>query len=382
MSTESFTTQGQGQSFDPPAATFYQELEHLTTFINWATKEICPKEDTVCQSRAAALSNAVSLDISWDSTRRTLRVSSLFPLSEQSTSVSGSPTRRTEVGMFSKDAPPNQKPHEVGVSGLLSVLGENKKPSGTLFGFPSRHRATEAEFSARFVSPTGLHPTLRLTVSSNKPPPTEDECGLYAYFTLPKTLFADRYQFADQLLLASKNLTASRYTSLPVDLEAPAYTTKKWGSSVLLQLAPPSSNEAETWTAEVPLHLRYLEPSASGKVDIEVPYPAVFWACELGANADLSNNPFDRSRLGYDGLFSDNTVFWHATPRPAVGNRIMAPISVPVLKEHGVSLVGFGTAAAVSLGFAWVLWKLAAVFAVSGYESMTGEVQEESKKSK
>ncbi|KAG8415042.1 protease B nonderepressible form [Metarhizium acridum] len=382
MSAESFTTHGQGQSVSPPASTFYQELEDLSAFISWATKEICSKEDSVCQSRAEALSNAVSLDILWDSTLQSLRISSLFPLAEQSISVTGSSTRRTEVGIFSKDTPPNQKPHEVGVSGFLTVLGENKKPSGTLFGFPSRHRVADTYFSSDFVSPTGLHPTLRLTLSSNIPPPTEDECGLHAYFTLPRTIFADRYQFADQLFLASKNLTASWYTSLPVDLEAPVYTTKTWGSSVLLQLAPPNPNEPESWTAEVPLHLRYLEPSVSGKVDIEIPYPAVFWACESGAHVDLSNNPFDRTRLGYDGLFSENTVFWHATPRPATGDRIMTPISVPVLKQDGASLVGLGTAAAVALGFAWVLWKLAAVFAVSGYGSLSSETQVESKKRK
>ncbi|KIE00304.1 protein pbn1, partial [Metarhizium majus ARSEF 297] len=373
---------GRGQSINPPAATFHQELEDLSAFIDWVTKEICSKEDSVCRSRAEALSDAVSLDILWDSTLRTLRISSLFPLTEQSINVAGSSTRRTEVGVFSKDTPPNQKPHEIGVSGFLTVLGENKKPSGTLFGFPSRHRVADAYFSSDFVSPTGLHPTLRLTLSSNTPPPTEDECGLHAYFTLPRTIFADRYQFADQLFLASKNLTASRYTSLPVDLEAPVYTTKTWGSSVLLQLAPSSSNEPESWTAEVPLHLRYLEPSVSGKVDIEIPYPAVFWACGSGAHVDLSNNPFDRTRLGYDGLFSENTVFWHATPQPATGGRIMTPISVPVLKEDGAWLVGFGTAAAVALGFAWVLWKLAAVFAVSGYGSLSSETQMESKKRK
>ncbi|KAG8425717.1 protease B nonderepressible form, variant 2 [Metarhizium acridum] len=323
MSAESFTTHGQGQSVSPPASTFYQELEDLSAFISWATKEICSKEDSVCQSRAEALSNAVSLDILWDSTLQSLRISSLFPLAEQSISVTGSSTRRTEVGIFSKDTPPNQKPHEVGVSGFLTVLGENKKP-------PEHYR----------------------------------------------------YQFADQLFLASKNLTASWYTSLPVDLEAPVYTTKTWGSSVLLQLAPPNPNEPESWTAEVPLHLRYLEPSVSGKVDIEIPYPAVFWACESGAHVDLSTIPLTGLGWVYDGLFSENTVFWHATPRPATGDRIMTPISVPVLKQDGASLVGLGTAAAVALGFAWVLWKLAAVFAVSGYGSLSSETQVESKKRK
>lgn len=377
---QAFTTQSEGQSVSSPAAAFHQELEDLSTFIAWAAKELCSEKDSVCQERVQSISNAVSLDISWDSKLKNLRVSSLLPLSEQSISVASSSKRRIEVGIFSKDTPPNQQPYEIGVSGLLAVLGEKKEPSGTLFGFPSRHRLVDTHFSSEFITPTGLHPTLQLKLSSNQAPPTEDECGLHAYFTLPRTIFADRYQFADELFLASKNLTASRYTSLPVDLEAPVYTTKTWGSSILLELAPPKSKMPETWTAEVPLHLRYLQPSESGRVDIEIPYPAVFWACESGANAEFSNNPFDRTQLGYDGLFGANTVFWHAKPQPVAGDRIMTPISVPVLKEHGVSWVGFGTAGAVALGCAWVLWKLAAVLVVSGYGSKADAVQKESKK--
>ena len=277
--------------------------------------------------------------------------------------------RRTEIGILSQDAAPNQKPHEIGLSGLLTVLGEKERPSGTLFAFPSRHRNAKASFSAQFLNPSGLHPTLQLKVSSNVPPATEGDCAPHAYFALPKTIFADRFQLADELFLTSKNLTASRYTSLPVDLEAPAYTTKTWGSNILLQLAPPRSVEPEAWTAEVPLHLRYLKPSASGNVDIEIPYPALFWACESTAAVQFSNNPFDRTTLGYDECFDENTVFWHAKPQPLTGDRITVPISVPVLKEPAAAWVGLGTAATVALGFAWVLWKLAAVFAVSGYGS-------------
>ncbi|OAA44813.1 protein pbn1 [Metarhizium rileyi] len=384
MSAESFTSRGEGQPINPSTATFHQALEDMSTFINWATKEICSEEDSVCHSQVEALSTAVNLYISWDSTLQILRLSSLSPLVEQSISALRSSNRRTEVGIFCRDTAPNQKPHEIGVSGMLTVLGEEKKPSGTLFGFASRHRVGDVAFSSQFIFPTGLHPTLQLKLSSNQPPLTDNECGIYAYLTLPRAIFADRYQLAEELFLASKNLTGLRYTSLPVDLEAPVFTTKTWGSRVLLQLAPPhaNSNEPETWTAEVPLHLRYLEPSVSGKVDIEVPYPAVFWACESSADADFSNNPFDRTRLGYDGLFGERTVFWHATPQPTSGNRTMTSISVPVLKEHGASLVGVGTAAAVALGFAWVLWKLAAVFAVSGHGRMSSEAQMESKKDK
>lgn len=263
------------------------------------------------------------------------------------------------MGIFVKDHPPHLESHELGVTGLLTVLNEQKKPSSTMFTYVSRHRQSTGHFTSKFLTPTGLHPTLQLSLSSNQPPSEDDNCTPYAFLTLPKTIFADRYQLADELFLASKNLTASRYTSLPVDLEAPAYTTKTWGSSVLLELASPSPSEDVPWTAEVPLHLRYLAPSETGEVEAEIPYPAVFWACSAGFN--LPNSPFDRTHLGYDQLFDSETVFWHVTPKADVGNRLMNPVTVPVLKEEGAAWIGLGTTLVVGLGFAWVLWKLASV---------------------
>lgn len=280
------------------------------------------------------------------------------------------------MGILAWDAPPNIEAHEVGASGILVVLGENTEPSPTFFAFPSRHRLTDASFSSEFLSPTGLHPTLQLSISSNFAPAEDANCVPYAHLTLPKTIFADRYQLDDALFLASKNLTASRYTSLPVDLEAPAYTTKSWGSSVLLELAPPTSDKPEAWTVEVPLHLRYLEPSATGEVKAEIPYPAVFWTCDSHDAINSPSNPFDRLGLGYDDLFGPTTAFWHVTPQPEVGNRLTNAIMVPVLKDGASAWVGSGTAAVVTLGFAWVLWKLLSVYRTSGYG---GELDKKSK---
>lgn len=309
---------------------------------------------------------AASLDVSYDSASQSLKTATFWPLRERTIAVPASPERRTEIGIFAKNTPPNMKPYELGVAALLSVLGQQKEPSPSVFTIPSRHRLSGATFSSAFLEPTGLHPTLQLRFGSNKTPLEDAGCALHAFFTLPKTIFADRYQYEDELFLASKNLTASRYTSLPVDLEAPAYTTKTWGSSVLVELAPPSSETEQAWTAEVPLHLRYMKPSASGHVPIEIPYPAVFWACEAADEADLSTNPFDRRHLGYDGLFGPRTVFWHVSPKPDAGNRAMAPLSVPVLKEEAAAWVGPGTTAVVALGFAWVLWKLLGAYLAAG----------------
>ncbi|CAM1502900.1 Fc.00g076760.m01.CDS01 [Cosmosporella sp. VM-42] len=357
--TEAFTESKTDGSSASPSYYLHQELESLNSFIKGGIQDYCPELDSICQARMRSLYTASSLDVSFDSNLKAVQLTALWPLRPQSIAVPAAKSRRTEVGILVKDVPPSLESHELGVSGLLSVLGEQSKPSATLFTFPSRHRQSDSSFTSKFLTPTGLHPNLQLSLSSNQPPSEDDNCAPYAYLTLPRTVFADRYQLADELFLASKNLTASRYTSLPVDLEAPAYTTEAWGSNVLLELAPPNPSADQPWTAEVPLHLRYLKPSETGEIKTEIPYPAVFWACS--SENEVSTSPFDRANLGFDGLFEPGTIFWHVIPKPEAGNRLMNPVTVPVLKEGGAAWIGLGTTVAVALGFAWVLWKLAAV---------------------
>ncbi|KAK5989107.1 Protein PBN1 [Cladobotryum mycophilum] len=384
-SPEAFTDLREGRHAGSAASYFYQDLENLDDFAAKASEIVCTNADSTCKARLLNLGSATGLDISYESTSQSFKISASWPLQQHEISASASPNRRTEVGILGRDMPPNLKPHELGISGILTVVGQQKEPSPTLFSFPSRHRITDGSFSSKFLTPTGLHPTLQLNVDTERPGEEDDECDLYAYLTLPKIIFADRYQLADELFLASKNLSATSYVSQPVDLEAPAYTTKTWGSNVLVKLAQPSIDSTEgTRIAEVPLHLRYLKPSQTGQVDTEVPYPVVFWACDNGAGTDFSNNPFDRLHLGYDGLFSQSTVFWHVSPKPEVGNRLTNPISVPVVTDEASKWVGLGTTAAVGLGFVWVLWKLLGVYSSSGHGSVEptskGQESKESKK--
>ncbi|KAH7160012.1 PIG-X [Dactylonectria estremocensis] len=359
MTAESFTESSTDNPALTPSFYFYQGLEDLQSFIASSSLDFCPELDSICQARIRSLYTATALDLSFDAVSKTLQVNALWPLRPQTVTAPASDSRRMEVGVFVKNTPPTIKPHELGLAGVVTVLSDKKKPSPTIFAFPSRHRQLDADFTSKFLAPTGFHPTLQLGFSSNQPPDNNAECSPFVYLTLPKAIFADRYQLADELFLVSKNLTASRYTSLPVDLEAPAYTTGSWGSRVLLELAAPPPNQDQPWTAEVPLHLRYLEPSSTGKVEVEIPYPAVFWACSSEIE-DLSN-PFDRVHLGFDGLFDKKTTFWHVTPQATSGKRLMSPVTVPVLNDQGADWIGIGTTAVVALGFAWVLWKLVGV---------------------
>ncbi|KAI8234945.1 Protein pbn1 [Colletotrichum sp. SAR 10_99] len=370
---------------------YYEPLGNLTKFIHYTSQTLCPASNTSCKSRAEDLKTAASLDISYDTISHALKITAQWPYTTHKIDVASTPKHRTEVGILTTDSSAKPEPHEIGMTGGLTVLGEHTKPSPVLFNVPARHRrhdevAAGSSFSAKFLEPTGLHPALQLTVSSARPPVDDAYCAIHAHFTLPKTIFADRYQLADDLFLQSKNLTALRYSSSPVDLEAPAYATKPWGSGVLLELTPPTAQEQDTeWTAEIPLHLRYLKPADGGYTDLEVPHPAVFWACSSEEGTKFPSSPFERVNLGYDALFGPRTVFWHVEPVGASagggggGSRLTSSVRVPVLEAGQAGWVRMGTAGAVMLGFAWVLWRLVAAYSRTGYGKGAAAKAEEKK---
>ncbi|KAJ0104338.1 hypothetical protein J7T55_011122 [Diaporthe amygdali] len=381
----SFTSLPNDRFSHSTAFQYYQPLEDLSTFTKYVSKDLCPlpasasstTERSPCESRAELLSTASYLDISWDTISHALRVTGTWGFQEQPLRVvtPEASNHRIEVGILATDKPHGIEPHELGLSGSLTVLGQDKKPAATIFKFPARHRHVDgASFSAAFQEPAGLHPTLRLRLhgAAAVTPPNlgQDDgsaCSLLAHLTLPRAVFADKYQLSDPLFLGSKNLTALRYISQPVDLEAPDYAVKLWGSAALLELAPPSEPES-SWTAEVPLHLRYLSPAPGGYRTARVPHPAVFWACTTEEGTKFPASPFERVNLGYDGLFGPRTVFWHVDPAPGeAGGSLFSEVRVPVLDVDRSGWVSAGTAAVVLLGFGWIAWKLLAVYLRTGY---------------
>lgn len=330
----------------------------------YTAKYICANSDEDCNKRIHSLPDARSLDISYDTISHVLKATVQWGLEEQPLDITGHKDHRVEVGLLTPNSPEHLEDHELGIAGLLTVLGEDPKPSPVMFSFPTRHKALPASFTAGFLSPLGLHPSLQLHLSTSKPPMQNTFCSLHAYLTLPNAIFADKYQLEDPLFLASKNLTALRYISQPVDLEAPSYVMKLWGASVLVELKPPATGE--DFTAEIPLHLRYQVPRAGGIESFKVPYPAVFWACAAEEGTKFPNNPFDRINLGYDGLFGPRTLFWHLDSTPTNGS-LLITATVPVLDLARSSSISTFTALMVITGFAWVLWRLLSVFRRSGY---------------
>lgn len=285
---------------------------------------------------------------------------------------------------------PPTEPEELSLGGFLTSLGDGEdddnRPSPTLFSFPARHHPHAARFSTNFLSPTGLHPTLQLSVTDGRPPAeTDGNCALHAHLTLPRVIFADKYQLNGNLFMASHNLSKLHYITTPVDLEAPEYAVDTWGSSLLLELAPPTlKSKAKTtnqsFTATIPLHLRYLKPSSSGYRETSIPIPVLFWACTAEEGSKFAINPFDRVNLGYEGLFGPRTMFYHLTPD---GDGYV-PIETPVLRigdgdsGWGADHIESVTAAVIAVGFIWVLWVLGRVWAKEGY----GKLKEGSKNKK
>lgn len=387
---ESFTKLPSDRFSHSTAYQYYSPLDSLLPFITYAHSSLCPPpssthpEGSSCGARVDRLSVASSLDISYDTISHALKVTAAWGHQDQPvvvTSPLDSINHRVEVGILGGDTPTGIEAHELGFSGFLTVLGHDKKPSPTMFKFPARHRRVDgASFRTRVLAPTGLHPTMQIEFDGRakglQPPEAGgSECALHAYLALPRTIFADKYQLSDPLFLGSKNLTALRYITQPVDLEAPEYVTDLWGSATLVELSSPSEavkgSDDASWTAEVPLHLRYLSPASGGYRDIELPYPAVFWACTTEEGTKFPSSPFERVNLGYDGLFGPRTVFWHIDPQPPQGSggsgRLTNTIRVPVLDVDTSGWVSTGTTAVVLLGFGWIIWKLLAVYRKTGY---------------
>ena len=108
------------------------------------------------------------------------------------------------------------------------------------------------------------------------------------------------------------------------------------------------------------MHLRYLEPTAGGYSNTTLPWPVVFWACKADEGTKMSNNPFDRTNLGYDGLFGDRTMFYHARSALKEGQIAMENVRVPVLDLHWSAVVQWGTTIAIAVGFFWICWTVIA----------------------
>jgi hypothetical protein len=167
-----------------------------------------------------------------------------------------------------------------------------------------------ASYNASFLPGGGFHPTLSLTLST---PSTS--CPLYALVALPPSFIADRFQLAQlhsEGRLGAYDPSSSTLNVLGErDLEAPV--SRAANSSLLVRLRhaedkgkgkerEEKEREKKVLEVEVPLHLRYQVPVQERWVDgqrmdmlqVEMPWPIVFWACEEGQGESSSSSSYSQ----------------------------------------------------------------------------------------
>ncbi|MCJ1466049.1 protease B nonderepressible form [Pseudocyphellaria aurata] len=363
------------------ALQFYAPVPALKDLITYIQLKICPTNDEVCAGKALNLNAVDYLDIDYDAISQSLVLSAFrceppTPGTWNAKFQKLGYSAKIEVGVLASERA--TEPEELSLGGFLTTIGESDKPKPTRFSFPSRHhdspQSSGTAYFTTFPLPTGLHPTLRLTFPSTFMSPPLPTCALHTYLILPSSIFPDKYQLSSPLFLASMNLRGLRAISGETDLEAPAWVVKRWGSALLMELAPPSASSAKAslsaegtpWHASIPLHLRYLSPSHNGTTPISVPCPLVFWACPTDEGTKMGTNPFDRVHLGYESLFGPRTMFYHLRPEPlpwvessnSAAEGLVLSVQVPVLEAGWKAGVEWGTVGVVLLGFMWVVGKV------------------------
>ncbi|KKY20608.1 putative protein pbn1 [Diplodia seriata] len=341
-------------------------LPSLQNLVSYISEKFCTADD--CRTKASSLLSASYIDFDVDAISNALVINAFWAEGPTegglwNEEISRGRADTMEVGVLNNEVP--LEPEELSLSGFLTVVGDDTKAKPTLFSFPSRHHPLPSTahpvhptYYTTFNEPTGLHPTLKLSFPRPKKTliPPGPSCLLHAYITLPSTFFLDKYQFSDTLYLASHNLRNIFAHAGATDLEAPDWVVPQWGSVALFELAhpvphpddtdsaPPSADAAvsdsedddSNFEATIPLHLRYLPPSAnsSGLVNASLPWPTVFWTCPAEEGTKMSVNPFDRTNLGYEGLFGNRAMFYHVPPAKDGGageGGLVETLKVPVL---------------------------------------------------
>ncbi|KAK7205735.1 PIG-X [Myxozyma melibiosi] len=299
---------------------------------------------------------------------------------------------KVEVGFLGKikDDPEG----DVAFGGILAVIGENSQFVPTLFDFAPRHRGVQgtAVYSPYFRTPYGLHPKHVVSIYGDLNVPrtmshnyVQDEetgefedtmesatCGLYGYYILPSFIFVDKYQIAD--LADAQAGGVKRVVGIwgETDLEIPVWMVDKWGSTMLLELIPPSGEDLEAFTQqvdiEIPMHSRYEVPDWNTTAVVhDMPWPLIFWACDGSDENSMTMGPFDNNGLGLEKYFDPGTSFHYLTPNmtissPDAHTELITELSIPVVPLESYKYVQPWTVVVILVGCFWIIYK-----AICGY---------------
>lgn len=251
-----------------------------------------------------------------------------------------------EIGIFSIDS--HSTKDDVILSGVRIVLNDfsdlqdpatnpSEKESNvfpTMFHIKPRHRELDHQKADIKIIENGLHPLLAMDAIPKAPKDDDiNECGLFAYFVLPKSVFLDRNQLPDDLSILAHYGTK--------DLELPEYSVEEWGTETLVQFT-----NSSILALNVTLHSRYQLPCLTSNVGhVTVDNAMLFYACDATSDSHLlSNSAFDNKReIGgsFERFFTDETIFYHLSDISTLS------IPIPTLSADISSINGFTTLALI-----------------------------------
>ena len=129
---------------------YYTHMPTLSNLVSYIHSQICKPSSQSCKDAASSLLSASSLDIDYDAISHAVIFTAYWeqaPNSESWTeTISLSDSKETiEIGALIHE--PNPDPEDIGFGGLLTVLGQDTKPSASS-SFPSRSVLTTPRTNA------------------------------------------------------------------------------------------------------------------------------------------------------------------------------------------------------------------------------------------
>ncbi|KAF1801216.1 PIG-X [Mucor lusitanicus] len=205
-----------------------------------------------------------------------------------------------------------------------------------------------AHVQSELVQASSLHPKIATFIDLKETINNTESCQLDIVYVLPPSVFVDPYQLND----LQENLGIATVFG-EHDLELPLEKIKETrGSIVFLR----QSHIRPTWQIELPLHLRYQQPSIHTDhqpITIESPYAG--WTC--GGDINDSPQPWPPLAHQYSLLpphpSSDSASFIKLSNEPAT-----LQLTVPIGKVQDASIVTYGTFGAVVLCTCWIIYSV------------------------
>ncbi|ODQ63481.1 PIG-X-domain-containing protein [Nadsonia fulvescens var. elongata DSM 6958] len=300
-----------------------------------------------------------------------------------------STSQKVEIGLLNTH-PSMKIEDELVLTGIIRELGSPHAEKILLNIAPRHLILRDQSYDVKFHKPLGLHPRQQITLYNARPPlnPEHAECSIFAKYTIPKSLFLDKYQLADLDRSTSAKDATGKLVALwgESDLEAPVWNVEGWGSEALVQIFDPKEpnnpnplsftpNTKSKFEFVFPLHSRYEVPLMNITVhDEQIAWPLLFWACEKKnynpadeltdmkfhqeSAKKIMSSPFYRSSIGgFNELFGQDVSFHHLEPAQ---NRLQSSFHIPVVLFSCYNVVGLFTILSILGGFLWIIRKIMA----------------------